>query len=84
MSVLALRHRRDADLYVFGSVLSGKATASSDIDVLIVADVTDDEKARLKADVMRKMGFSPAKIHVVSEKEFKKWYLRFINEIERI
>lgn len=81
---IALRHCENAEVYVFGSVLSGKVTASSDIDVLIIANLADESRTKLKADILRELGFPPVEIHVVSKEEFKRWYSKFIDKIERI
>ena len=74
-------------VFVFGSVLKGKATAPSDIDLLIVSDEIagdKDEAARLKAQILKRIGLGvPLEIHVATEKEFK-WYLRFIDELKEI
>jgi predicted nucleotidyltransferase len=74
-------------VFVFGSVLKGRVTASSDIDLLIVSDEiagSRDEAARLKASVLKRIGLGvPLEIHVATEKEFK-WYLKFIDELKEI
>jgi len=80
---IVLRHHKNARVYVFGSVLSGKITASSDIDIL-VAELTNEEKEKLKADILREIGFSPVEIHVATEEELKRWYLKFIDRIEEV
>ncbi|RSN74575.1 nucleotidyltransferase domain-containing protein [Candidatus Methanodesulfokora washburnensis] len=81
---IVLRHHKNARVYVFGSVLSGKITASSDIDILVVAELTNEEKEKLKADILREIGFSPVEIHVATEEELKRWYLKFIDRIEEV
>lgn len=75
-----------AHVYVFGSVLEGRVTASSDIDILIVCDgLTDEQATRLKVEVLRRIGRStPVELHIASKKEFEGWYRRFIGKIEEV
>ena len=77
---------RDARVYVFGSVVEGKFTASSDIDILIVCnEMNRDEATALKANIIKKIGYMvPIELHIATEKEFKEWYQRFINVFEEI
>lgn len=70
----------EARVFVFGSVVKGEYTASSDIDILIVS-----EKQDLKYDIMvrvYKEVEAPVELHVVSPEQFSSWYLRFIEENE--
>lgn len=77
---LVLR-RCDARIYVFGSVLSGKVTACSDIDILVVCNLNREEALKLKVEVIREIGLEvPVQLHIVNERELK-WYLRFIDEL---
>ncbi|MEM2883280.1 MAG: nucleotidyltransferase domain-containing protein [Nitrososphaerales archaeon] len=77
---------KDARIYVFGSVLKGRFTASSDVDILIVCDNIDkDRRAELKVNILRTVGlYAPIELHIASTKEFKEWYMRFITEINEI
>jgi len=77
---------KDAKVYVFGSTLKGRFTGASDIDLLIVCEGIDrDEAERLKVKVLRSLGYSvPLQIHIATTKEFKEWYLRFVEEIEEV
>jgi hypothetical protein len=71
-----------ARLYVFGSLVKGYYTASSDIDILVVTDRID-----LKYDMMvavYKAIEAPIELHIVTEDKFRDWYLRFIEEDEII
>ncbi len=71
-------------VYVFGSVLDGRYTASSDIDILIVVDGVDREEAvRVKAMILRGID-APIELHVASTEEFVGWYKRFIDKLEEI
>ncbi|MGB9717093.1 MAG: nucleotidyltransferase domain-containing protein [Thermoproteota archaeon] len=77
---------KDAKVYVFGSVVSGRYTASSDIDVLIVSnEAVKEGAASLKARILQRMGPSvPVEIHVATQREFVGWYLRFIDGLVEI
>ncbi len=70
-----------ARIYVFGSVVRGLYTASSDIDILIVT-----ENINLKYDIMvavyRELIDAPIQLHVVTPELYKKWYKRFIKPDE--
>ncbi|MDK2384137.1 MAG: nucleotidyltransferase domain-containing protein [Candidatus Korarchaeota archaeon] len=64
----------DARIYVFGSVVRGRFTASSDIDILVVT-----EKIEKKYEIMvrvYKATEAPIELHVVTPKGFL-WYKRF-------
>ena len=45
VKVLAEEILGDVQVYVFGSVVEGRVTASSDIDVLVIVKETDDKKS---------------------------------------
>jgi len=77
---------KGSKVYIFGSTLKGRFTAASDIDLLIVCDGIDREEAeRLKVEIVRSLGYSvPLQIHIATTKEFKEWYLRFVEEIEEV
>jgi len=65
----------DARVYVFGSVVSGKAIGSSDVDILVVARELPKshlERARIKALVEEKCElphYHPFEIHLVTREE---------------
>ncbi|MEM3046874.1 MAG: nucleotidyltransferase domain-containing protein [Candidatus Bathyarchaeia archaeon] len=72
----------DAKVYVFGSVLEGKITAASDIDILIVADgVSREEAYRAKAAVYKAVD-APVELHMASTAELEHWYKRFLDKLE--
>ena len=73
----------DAKVYVFGSALTGRYTAASDIDILIVADIGKEEVALLKAEIYKTVD-APVEIHVATQEQFEKWYKRFIDRLEEI
>lgn len=75
---------RDAKVYVFGSVLEGKYTSMSDIDILIVVDgVSREEAYKVKATVYKDID-APIELHVASSEEFERWYKRFIDRLEEV
>jgi hypothetical protein len=72
------------DVYVFGSLIEGKPTALSDIDMLIIADnISRQEIYELKTEAIKAIA-APMQLHVISTEEFQKWYKRFINKLEKI
>jgi len=74
----------DAKVYLFGSVLEGKYTAMSDIDLLIVVDGVDREEAyRVQAMIYGKIE-GPLELHVASAAQFDRWYRRLTNHFEEI
>jgi len=78
------RFWKDVRVYVFGSVLEGRYTATSDIDILVVVNgVSREEAYRAKATVYRALD-APIELHVTSSEEFERWYKRFIDRLEEI
>lgn len=76
---------KNARVYVFCSVLKGEITASSDIDVLIVGNISKEEAVKLKVEILKHIGLDvPVQIHVASEEEFKNWYARFIDRMKEV
>lgn len=73
----------DVRVYVFGSVLTGRFTAASDIDILIVAEVDREAAARLKAEIYSQID-APLEIHVATPEQFQRWYLRFVDKLEEV
>ena len=79
------RRYENARVLVFGSVIEGRYTASSDIDVLIVADIGPEERVKLKVEILREIGLHiPVEIHIATPEEFERWYSRFIEKYEEI
>lgn len=74
----------NAKIFVFGSVVRGKFTSASDIDILIVTERID-LKYDIIVDVYRSIE-APLELHVVTQKQLEDWYLRFIDpeELEEI
>ena len=72
------------EVYVFGSVIENKATASSDIDLLIITENIDKEEAqKLKASIMESID-APIELHITSKSSFENWYKKFITKMEKI
>ena len=70
----------DARVYVFGSVVRGDYTASSDIDLLVVTP-----NVKLKYDVMvavYKEVEAPVELHVTTPEVFERLYKRFVKPEE--
>jgi len=76
----------EVEVYVFGSVVEGKATAASDIDILVICEgLSEEEKVKLKTEIWRELAFSvPIELHITSRKMFESWYKRFIKKLEKI
>lgn len=75
---------KDAKVYVFGSVVEGRYTAGSDIDILVVVDgVSKEEAIKMKAMVYKNVD-APIEVQVVSSSELKNWFSRFIQRLEEV
>lgn len=72
----------NAKIYVFGSVVKGRYTASSDIDILVV---TKDigKKYQMKVSVYKEIE-APIELHVTTPEKFHAWYKKFIDPDEII
>ncbi|MEM0329532.1 MAG: nucleotidyltransferase domain-containing protein [Nitrososphaerota archaeon] len=82
---IAMERCRNVRVLVFGSVVDGKATALSDIDVLVICDLGAEERVELKAEIRRRLGYDvPVELHIVSEEEYQDWYRRFMGKFEEI
>ncbi len=74
-----------AEVYLFGSVARGRYTATSDIDILVVTDVTDWETVdRAKAKLRRMFIDTSVELHIADRTMFERWYKRFIGEDELV
>ena len=75
----------EADVYVFGSVVEGKATPASDIDILVVApETTLEERAVIRAEVVKKLDNPPVELHFATPREYENWYRRFVKKMVKI
>lgn len=71
-----------ARVFVFGSTIRGRYTASSDIDILVlVEDIS--RKYEIMVEVYREVE-APVELHITSRELFEKWYRRFIDPNEII
>jgi predicted nucleotidyltransferase len=66
----------EAEVYLFGSAVKGKMTASSDIDILVVTQRLE-HKYDMMVAVYQRLD-APIELHVTDRKMFEIWYLRFI------
>jgi predicted nucleotidyltransferase len=80
----------ECELYVFGSVLTGKFTAGSDVDLLIKireAPKSLRERARLEARIEELAGlpdYHPFEFHIVDEKGFERYVKLLKAELKRV
>ena len=79
----------DAEVLVFGSVVEGKATMASDIDLMIVSNQRPrliTERAKKIVEILKKAEidlFAPFEIHLINEREFE-WYRKFIKKFLKV
>ncbi len=66
----------EAEVYVFGSVVRGKFTAASDIDILVVTRRIN-QKYSMMVEVYRQVD-APIELHIATPEQVKKWFKRFI------
>ena len=75
----------DARVLVFGSVVEGRITALSDIDMLVICDLDREERVGLKTEIYKRLGYDlPIQLHIASKREFQGWYKRFIGKFEEV
>ena len=71
------------EVIVFGSVVEGKHTMASDIDLLVVLD-SIEKRDEVLMKINEILGeFHPFQIHLVTRKELE-WYKRFIKKWGRV
>ncbi len=81
---IVLEYDPGARVYVFGSVVEGRYTGASDIDILVVTEMID-RKYDIMARVYYELGDYPLELHVVTPEQYKRWYKRFIKgDIEEV
>lgn len=75
---------KDVRVLIFGSIIKGAFTPTSDVDVLIISKtLPEDQEERDKIRTKIKSAvnpFSPFQIHLVSHKDYQTWYQKFIKE----
>ncbi len=69
---------KDANIYLFGSVLENNIVASSDIDIIIECDVPKNHmrRAEIVANIEEQTDlplYHPFQFHILTEKELIKW-----------
>ncbi|MFO7966027.1 MAG: nucleotidyltransferase domain-containing protein [Archaeoglobaceae archaeon] len=73
----------NAEVYVFGSIVEGKSTPASDIDILVVSENTpkrQSERAKIVGEIIKAIDvFAPFEIHLINYKELE-WYEKFIGK----
>lgn len=80
----------ECELYVFGSVLTGKFTAGSDVDLLIkVMEVPKSlrERAELEARIEELAGlpdYHPFEFHIVDEEGFERYAKLLKAELKKV
>lgn len=76
----------EVEAYLFGSVVSGEAAASSDIDILIIApSVAPDERGWVLAALKKPVGMtSPFEIHLVTREKYENWYKKFVGKMAAV
>ena len=79
----------DCEIYVFGSIVEGKAAGGSDVDVLIVSDKIPGklgERWKLKAKIEEEAGlplYHPYEVHLVNKEEAR-WYYKYVRKRVKI
>jgi len=79
---IVLKYDPEAEVHVFGSVIKGKYTASSDIDILIISQRKDLEY-KIKIEILKQTD-APIEIHFITKQQHNKWYKKFINKTIKI
>ncbi len=78
----------NARVYLFGSVVEGRVAASSDVDLMVVANVRGNlKKAEILAEIERRAElpfFHPFEFHLMDEKEFETWMRIFKPKVVKI
>ena len=84
---IAIRELKDAKVLVFGSVIEGKHTPSSDIDILIVSKnlpKSSENRGKIRAKILKEIGVTtPFEIHFADLNGFE-WYKKFIKKFEEV
>ena len=79
----------DSKVYLFGSIIEGKAVAGSDIDILIISDVP--KKHLKRAELIAKIEENaelplshPFEFHLLTEEELNTWIKIYKLKFEKI
>lgn len=79
----------ECEVYIFGSIIEGKATGGSDVDILIVSDKlpqTNKDRWEIRARIEEEAGlplYHPYEIHLANTKEAQ-WYFKHIKKYIKI
>ncbi len=79
---MAERLLGEVKVYLFGSVVEGADTPSSDVDIMVVSSRTPTigERSRLVAEILKEVGVdAPIEVHLLIPEE-EEWYLRFVKK----
>ncbi len=70
-----------ARVYLFGSVVEGEDTPSSDVDVMVVSEAVPSsvgERSKVIARILEEVGLdAPVEVHLLRPED-ERWYLRFV------
>jgi predicted nucleotidyltransferase len=84
---LARKMLEDGEVYVFGSVVEGRHTPASDIDILIVSrhvPKRNEDKAKIVGQVLKEIDVSaPFEIHLATPELFE-LYKKFAKKMEKV
>ncbi len=79
---MAERLLGEVKVYLFGSVVEGADTPSSDVDIMVVSSRTPTigERSKLVAEILKEVGVdAPIEVHLLIPEE-EEWYLRFVKK----
>lgn len=77
----------NCELIVFGSYVKRRMRIDSDIDVIVITEKAPDPsyRARIFIEIARRIGeVTPFQIHIVTKKEYREWYSKFIDSWREI
>ncbi|MEM2024619.1 MAG: nucleotidyltransferase domain-containing protein [Candidatus Caldarchaeum sp.] len=80
----------DAEVYVFGSAVTGDCVASSDVDILIVSEqlpARNIERARIKVEIEEKAGlppYHPFELHLTTLEEAEPYFRRARHSLTKL
>jgi len=73
----------EVKVFLFGSIVKGKAEPGSDIDILVISPKLKNsiKKNKVRTKIQKKIGlFNPFEIHLITPEEYQNWYKFFIKE----
>ena len=80
---------KDPQIFLFGSIITGKLVAGSDIDILIIADIPKKhlKRAELIAEIEEDAGLPlshPFELHLLTQEEVNTWIKIYKLKFEKI